>query len=179
MTDRKKYLSNYMKDNYSQIRITIKKDDPVDQEIVRYLNRKPDKSGFLKQMILQEIERERKEEQAMTVHDKRTDVYHRDFEELIEIEKGVYSERDALELLDRLDTSRETTYRLPNGIGTQDWRDFIDPKALHNGDELILTGEQHCGNKYKLIEIVHLDKYDEESEEFMEEWTEPIGWDNY
>lgn len=179
MTDRKKYLSDYMKSNYSQIRIVIRKDDPVDQEIVRYLNRKPDKSGFLKQMILQEIERERQEEQTMTVHDKRTDVYHRDFEELIELEKGVYSERDALELLDRLDTSRKTTYRLSNGIGTQDWRDFIDPKALHNGDELILTGEQHCGNKYKLIEIVHLDKYDEEDQEFMEMWTEPIGWDNY
>ena len=61
MTDRKKYLSDYMKSNYSQIRIVIRKDDPVDQEIVRYLNRKPDKSGFLKQMILAEMEREKNE----------------------------------------------------------------------------------------------------------------------
>lgn len=59
MTDRKKYLSDYMKSNYSQIRIVIRKDDPVDQEIVRYLNRKPDKSNFLKQMILAEMEREK------------------------------------------------------------------------------------------------------------------------
>lgn len=115
----------------------------------------------------------------MTTFDKRTDVICRDFAELIEIEKSVYSERDALELLDRLDTSRETTYRLPNGIGTWDWRDFVDPTDLHDGDELILTGEQHCGNKYKLIEVVHLAKYDEEEQEFMEMWTEAIGWDVY
>ena len=50
-----------MKNNYSQIRIVVRKDDPVDQEIVKYLNRKPDKSNFLKQMILAEMEREKNE----------------------------------------------------------------------------------------------------------------------
>lgn len=59
MTDRKKYLSDYMKSNYSQIRIVIRKDDPVDQEIVNFLKRKDDKSGYLKKIILAEMEREK------------------------------------------------------------------------------------------------------------------------
>lgn len=58
MTDRKKYLNDYMKNNYSQIRITIRKDDPQDQQIVRFLNQKPDKSAFLKRIIQEEMERE-------------------------------------------------------------------------------------------------------------------------
>lgn len=59
MTDRKKYLNDYMKNNYSQIRITIRKDDPQDQEIVRFLNQKQDKSAFLKRIIQEEMEREK------------------------------------------------------------------------------------------------------------------------
>ena len=59
MTDRKKYLRNYMKDNYSQIRITIRKDDPEDQKIADFLSQKKDKSGFLKKLILAEMEREK------------------------------------------------------------------------------------------------------------------------
>ena len=171
MTDRKKYLSNYMKDNYSQIRIVIRKDDPTDQEIVNFLKQKDDKSGYLKKIILAEMEREKKIERCLSL------AGCRPLEELIDEIPGCYTADDVREKLDRMDTCREVNWIDWDGRNVlagdiDDLRKIARPDIDGTAEWF---GYRYCGENEAIVQITGYD-WDDEEQTFLSMTDETIGW---
>lgn len=171
--NRKEYLSNYMKDNYTQVRITIRKDSEKDQELVNFLKTKDDKSAFLKKIIREEMAREERIQHCLRMAGMRP------LEELIDEIPGCYDVDDVKRKLDQMDTSRE--------ILPLDWEGMAQTYA--SGSKKFLKaiarpdldgtaewfGIAYCG-KYEAV--MHCEGYDWDDEEqaFLGETAEIIGW---
>ena len=54
--DRAAYMREYMR-QYRAIRIPLREDDSTDEQIARWLDQKPNKSRYIKGLILQDMER--------------------------------------------------------------------------------------------------------------------------
>lgn len=172
MADRKEYLNNYAK-NYTTARITFRKDSVTDQEIMDYLDSKPNVSSYLKDIIRKEMERSAKEEKCLRLAGMRS------LEELIDEIPGCYTIGDVQRKLDAMNTSRE--------IMPLDWdgmaQNYVEgsPEFLQNiarpdlDGTAMWFGVARCG-KYDAIMRIYGVDWDDEEQMFLNEGAEIIGW---